>query len=83
MLVDSVWVQFESPDIKVTGGHRTVACVILGGLPRGGMILDIFATLNLVNNTSGILYNIIITLTITVTLYYHKIMLWVWLYIIG
>ena len=46
-------VSFESAAVQVTAGHRTVLCVVLEGLPGGGMTQDLSVSTQLVNRTAG------------------------------
>ena len=50
---NSVSVHFETDSVAVTEGHRTVVCVVLDGVPTGGMSEDLPLTLLLANNTAG------------------------------
>lgn len=54
LAVNSVSVHFEMDSVAVTEGHRTVVCVVLDGVPTGGMSEDLPLTLLLANTTAGI-----------------------------
>ena len=44
---------FQSANVAVTEGHRTVLCVVLDGVPAGGMSEDLSITFTLTNGTAG------------------------------
>lgn len=46
-------VHFQSGNVAVTEGHRTVLCVVLDGVPAGGMSEDLTVTFTLTNSTAG------------------------------
>ena len=46
-------VYFESAAVQVTGGHRAVLCVVLEGVPVGGMTQDLSVSTQLLNDTAG------------------------------
>ena len=50
---NAVSVYFQSSNEAVTEGHRTVLCVVLNGLPAGGMHEDLTVSLSLANSTAG------------------------------
>lgn len=47
---------FQSADVSVTEGHRTVLCVVLDGIPAGGMSNDLAVSFTLTNSTAGMSY---------------------------
>ena len=52
-VVNSVSVYFESAAVQVTGGHRAVLCVVLEGVPVGGMTQDLSVSTQILNDTAG------------------------------
>ena len=52
-IVDLVSVHYETPLLMVTEGHRTVVCVVLEGIPSGGMSQNLPISLTLSDSTAG------------------------------
>ena len=53
-VVNSVSVYFESAAaVHVTGGHRAVLCVVLEGVPVGGMTQDLSVSTQILDDTAG------------------------------
>ena len=50
---NSASLSFQFTGAAVIGGHHTVLCVVLDGIPAGGMSEDLSVLLNLTNSTAG------------------------------